>query len=101
MRRLTCALLLTIVAIVFARGQNTPKGKPLPIVFDDWWNVDYVKNGCEMAAQNGKPCPTRTPQEVVTEFENELEVAFASESACHGLSLSHFTPEMAAAAAKN
>jgi hypothetical protein len=30
-----------------------------------------------------------------------LEVAFASESACHGLSLVHFTPEMANAAVKN
>jgi hypothetical protein len=48
------------------------------------------------------PCPTdRTPKDIVKEFENELEVAFASESACHGLSLIHFTPEMASSAVKN
>jgi hypothetical protein len=102
MPRLICAVLLIIGALPFGYGQNAPKSKPLPIVFDDWWNVDYVKSGCELAARNGKPCPLdRTPKDIVREFENELEVAFASESACHGLSLVHFTPEMASMAVKN
>ena len=35
------------------------------------------------------------------EFENELEVAFATESACHGVALLHFTPEMVQAAVKS
>lgn len=103
MRKLTCAaLLLMISANPFAYGQTAPKSKVLPIVFDDWWNVDYVKNGCDLAARNSNPCPTdRTPTDIVKDFENELEVAFASESVCHGLSLVHFTPEMANMAAKN
>src|SRR5262249_50886260 len=60
------------------------------------------KNGCELSSRNGRPCPTdRTPKDIVREFENELEVAFASESSCHELTLTHFTPEMAQAAVKN
>jgi len=102
MGRLTCAALLIAGAFAFAYGQTPPKNKPLPIIFDDWWNVDYVRNGCELAARNSNPCPIdRTPKDIVKEFENELEVAFASESACHGLSLIHFTPEMASLAVKN
>jgi len=103
------AVLVLLGAISFAYGQATPKDKFLPIVFDDWWNVDYVKNGCEMAAREAKrgkgyakPCPVdSTPADIVNDFEDELEVLFASESACHGLSLLHFTPEMANAAVKN
>lgn len=102
-------VLVVLGTISFSYGQTAPKGKFLPIVLDDWWNIDYVKNGCEMAAReakrgnpDAKPCPVdSTPADIVKEFENELEVAFASESACHGLSLLHFTPEMANAAVKN
>lgn len=85
----------------------TQKSKFLPIVLDDWWNIDYVKNGCERAAElakegnpYAKPCPVGST-DIVKEFEDELEVAFASESACHGLVLLHFTPEMANAAVNN
>jgi hypothetical protein len=99
-------LLLALVvsgAFVFAHSQAAPKDKYLPIVFDDWWNVDYVKNGCQLPAQEGgHPCVTdSTPAELVKEFEDDLIVAFASEDACHGLTLLHFTPEMAQAAVKN
>ena len=100
-RALTC-LGFTIVAFSVSCGRSTSKGKYLPIVFDDWWNVDYVKNGCELSSRNGMPCPSdRTPKDTVTEFENELEVIFASESSCHGLALIHFTPQMAQDAVKN
>jgi hypothetical protein len=101
MRRPTFVALLIIMLVVSARAQTTPKRNPLLIVFDDWWNVDFVKNGCQLSAPQ-RPCPSdRTPKEVVKEFENELEVAFASESACHGLSMVHFSPEMASTAVKN
>jgi hypothetical protein len=78
-------------------------------VFDDWWNVDYVKDGCKLSAEwvkqgypGAKLCVTdSTPAEIVKEFEDELIVTFASEGTCHGLSLLHFTPEMAEAAVKN
>ena len=108
MQRLWVALVF-FSAVSFAPGQSAQKSKFLPIVFDDWWNVDYVKNGCRMAASLAKqgnpyaqPCVAdSTPADIVKEFEDELEVAFASESACQGLSLLHFTPEMADAAVKN
>jgi hypothetical protein len=49
-----------------------------------------------------KPCPVAsTPKEIVKEFEDELEVAFASESVCHGLSQLHLTPEMVNTAVKH
>ncbi len=73
---------------------------PVSIVLDDWWNIDYVKNGCELAARNTTPC-SQTPEETVGEFEAELRVAFASERACHGVTLLSFTPEMAQAAVTN
>jgi len=73
---------------------------PLSIVVDDWWNIDYVKSSCQMYAQAAAPC-TRTPEETVRQFENELEGAFATESACHGVTFLHFTPEMVQAAVKN
>jgi hypothetical protein len=47
MQRLLVALVL-FGAFAFAEGQGVPNGKFLPIVFG--WNIDYVKNGCEMAA---------------------------------------------------
>jgi hypothetical protein len=90
------ALLLPIVA--FAQTAAAPK--TLPVVFDDWWNVDYVKNGCQLHEENGNHC-TLSPEETVREFESKVEVAFASESSCHGLVLLHFTPEMVHAAVKN
>ncbi len=54
------------------------------------------------ARNNAKRCPSDlTPEQFVRNFENELEVAFATESDCHGLSLVHFTPQMAQAAVKD
>jgi hypothetical protein len=102
MRKLLICALSIIGVLSCAHGQTASKTKFLPIVFDDWWNVDYVKNGCELAARNSTPCPSdRNPKDVVREFENELEVAFATESVCNGLSLVHFSPEMAHEAVKN
>ena len=44
MQRLAIAL---VIFGAFALGQEKvpPKERFLPIVFDDWWNIDYVKNG--------------------------------------------------------
>ncbi len=87
-------------------GQSVANHKRVSIVFDDWWNIDYVKNGCEMATQlakNGnsaKPC-TRNPEDTVREFENAVQIAFASERVCHGLELVRLTPEMINTAVKN
>jgi hypothetical protein len=86
-------LLFGSVSSLFAQTAQ----KDISVVLDNWWTIDYVKNGCEM-----HPCPTmRTAEEVVRDFENELDIAFASENACHGVKLIRFTPEMAKAAVKN
>jgi hypothetical protein len=94
------ALWLVVLFSISMFAQTAAAPKTIPIVFDDWWNVDYVKNGCELYAKSAKPC-TRPAEETVRDFENEVDTAFATESACHGLLLLHFTPEMAQAAAKN
>ena len=94
------ALWLVLFFPISAFAQTAAVHKPVPIVFDDWWNVDYVKNSCELYAQFANPC-TRPAGETVREFEDEVDVAFATEGVCHGLVLLHFTPEMAKAAAKN
>jgi hypothetical protein len=95
--------LIVLGGVCYAQDPFAPKGKLLPIVFDDPRNVEYVKNGCEMAASEisrgnpkAKPCPiASTPKDTVMDFEEELEGAFASESGCHGLSLIHATPAAA------
>jgi hypothetical protein len=84
-----------------AIAQSTTSKPPISIMFDDWWNVDYVENGCQLAVQQHmKPCAQKA-EETVGEFENEVDVAFSSDSGCHGLELVHFSPEMAKYAAKN
>jgi hypothetical protein len=81
------AILFFLLPVGCTRAPNTDISKPLPIVLDDSWNVDYAKNSCEE-----NPC-INVPKETVLEFENELEVAFTSESACHGLVLTHIFPQ--------
>jgi hypothetical protein len=93
-------VLLVLGGVCYAQDPFVPKGKSIPIVFDDSRNVDYVRNGCEMAASEiargnpkAKPCPiASTPKDIVLDFEEELEGAFASESSCRGLSLIHAAP---------
>jgi hypothetical protein len=83
------------------RKRGEPRRDPV-IVLDDWWNVDYIKNGCEMFAKEGSPCPaTLSAERIVGQFDNDLKVAFAAESTCHGLSLLTLSPEMINAAVKN
>ena len=103
------ALILAVIATALActeRKSNSeePKRDPV-IVLDDWWNTDYIKNGCEMFAQQGDPaslCPANlTPKQIVSQFDNDLKVAFASESSCHGLSLLTLSEDMVLAAVKN
>jgi hypothetical protein len=92
------ALWLLFFLPVSMLSQKAAVKKPLPIVFDDWWNVDYVKNSCEMWEKSAHRVLGST---CASEFEDEVEVAFASESACHGLVLLHLTPEMVHEGLKN
>jgi hypothetical protein len=107
---LTLSLALVAVLSVGCRSsKNTDANETVPIVLDNWWTIDFVKNGCEMQAneaQRGnpyaRPCQNDvSPEDTVRSFEQELQVSFASEAACHGLSLVQFTPEMANNAAKD
>jgi hypothetical protein len=70
------------------------------IVFDDWWNLDYLKNACQRQTQFGHHC-SKSPNEILAEVENTLQVAFASEPDCHNVQLPRFTPDMANVAAKD
>ncbi len=94
--RFTKFILLMLAASGFGQTAN----KSLSIVLDQWWNIDYVKSVCELASRNSTPC-SRSPEETVRKFEADLKVAFASERACHGVTLLAFTPEMAQAAVKS
>ena len=96
--RVAALLILSIASLL--QAQTKTLDKPNLVVVDDWWNIDYVKSSCLAYAQESHPC-TRAPEETVTDFESRLEVAFATERECHGLALSHFTPEMVQVAVKN
>jgi len=103
------ALILSVVAVTLCcsktKSESEEEKRDPVIVLDDWWNVDYIKSGCEMFAQQGDPaslCPVNlSPKEIVSQFDNDLKVAFGSESSCHGLSLLTFSEDMATAAVKN
>jgi hypothetical protein len=58
------------------------------IVMDDWWSIDFVRNGCQFS--RNPDCQTSTAQEIVSKTDSDFEVAFATEGTCSGLSLMHF-----------
>jgi hypothetical protein len=80
--------------------QCTKKKTEQIIVFDDWWNLDYLKNACQYQIQFGRHC-SQSPDEILSDVENALQVAFASEPDCNHLKLVRFTPDMAHEAVKN
>lgn len=70
--------------------------KPTPrlIILEHGWNLHYVDVICKSAQEKpDQPCPHRA-EHVIAEFESPLKAAFAAESACHGLTLNEFNPEM-------
>jgi hypothetical protein len=73
--------ILPILALLAACTRKQPR-----ITFDEWWNVDYAKTGCEMMARGGHPCVT-DPKEEVRAFEMAIAGAFAADPACHRVSL--------------
>lgn len=89
----TVLLLLLVVSC-------TKKKPPQTIVFDDWWNLDYLKNACQLQSNFGRHC-SQSPNEILWEVENSLQVAFASQPDCHDVRLIRFTSDMAKAAAKD
>lgn len=102
---LTIAVIAAAVGCTETKSTRDEQRRDPVIVLDDWWNVDYIKNGCKMYAQQGDPaslCPAGNleAKQIVSQFDNDLKVAFASESSCHGLSLLTFSEDMAKAAVK-
>jgi hypothetical protein len=77
---LLCAILL------FSSG--CAKREPI-VVIDDWWNVDFAKNGCELRAGSNDPC-VGDPVVEVRDFESQLRTFFASDPRCHGVVLADF-----------
>ena len=90
---------LAIICVILPFLSCTKKN-PKTIVFDDWWNVDYLKNACQLQIQSGHGC-LRSADEIAAEAENAIQVAFSSEPDCHDVRLLHFTAQMANAALKN
>jgi hypothetical protein len=58
------------------------------IVVDDWWNVDFAKNGCERLA-NVHPCVV-DPTVEVRDFEAQLGTSFGADASCHGVILTNY-----------
>ena len=85
----TFAVFGTLCLLLLMLG-CTKKKSPETIVFDDWWNLDYLKNACAAQAQAGRHC-SQSPDEILSQVENDLQVAFASESGCHDVQLVRFT----------
>jgi len=83
MNRLGFTLFLLFPLLSGCGGKTYP-----PIVFDDWWNFDFMSNSCDTWQKVGQPC-FDSGKELVVAFENEVETAFSTESNCHGLVLVH------------
>jgi hypothetical protein len=78
---------LLIVAILSLAVGCTRK-EPV-VVVDDWWNVDYAKNGCATRAVTEEPC-VGDPATEVRSFEVQLGTVFASDPSCHGVVLANY-----------
>lgn len=78
-------LLLSVLAFSFGCGKKQPI-----VVVDDWWNVDFAKNDCEMRARNGDAQCIGDPVAEVREFEALLRTSFASDASCSGVLLADF-----------
>ena len=86
-----CNIIL-LAALVLSFGCSHKK----PVVtIDDWWNVDYVKNWCELGATNGRPC-VGDPVSEVQDFELALRTFFSADPACHEVLLTSFGGPVAA-----
>jgi hypothetical protein len=72
-----------LIAAIFSLSVGCTRKEPV-VVVDDWWNVDYAKNGCAMRAVTEEPC-VGDPVAEVRRFEAQLGAIFASDPSCHGV----------------
>jgi hypothetical protein len=77
--RWSALCILAILALPTGCTEKEPT-----VVIDDWWNVDFAKNGCELRASTGNPC-IGDPAADVREFESQLSTFFASDPSCRGV----------------
>jgi hypothetical protein len=62
------------------------------VTVNDWWSVDFAKNGCELGVANGNPyCAGLDPAAEVRNFEQEMSTFFATDSSCHGVVLATYS----------
>jgi hypothetical protein len=76
-------LKLSVLGILLSLFGCT-KIKPT-IVVDDWWNVDFAKNGCELRGG----C-IGDPVAEVRDFEAQLSTSFATDTSCHSVVLASY-----------
>jgi len=93
-----CRAGLLMVLSVLAPMLSCAKKQTI-IVIDDWWNVDFAKNRCEIMARNGGAACSGDPTWEVRDFEAQLRSAFASDGSCRGIVLASFGPGQAASKA--
>jgi hypothetical protein len=77
-----CRLMLSALGTLLCLFGCT-KTKPI-VVVDDWWNVDFAKNGCELRGCIGDPVAE------VRDFEARLSTSFATDESCHSAVLASF-----------
>jgi hypothetical protein len=56
------------------------------VSIDGWWDVDYARNACSMAAGGGHRC-INDPSDMAREVEKDFLSAFQENPACAGVSI--------------
>src|SRR5258708_14002453 len=77
-------VLTVLLAVLFACIK-----KELIISIDDWWNVDYSKNACELRKTGDMPC-VGDPVPELRDFEARMNTFFATDAACRGVALTNY-----------
>lgn len=85
---LVLSLLLFATLALSACHSSSSSTHPDVVVLDDWWSIDFVRNGCQLF--KNPDCRLRTGEEIVSKTDSDFEIALATESTCSGLSLMHF-----------
>jgi len=66
------------------------KKDALPVVIDDIWSLDAVRHSCRSGSTLNYGLCTKTPEQIVDNFDNQVNLAFATEPSCRGVVIRHF-----------
>jgi hypothetical protein len=80
---LVLSLLLFATLALSACHSSSSSTHPDVVVLDDWWSIDFVRNGCQLF--KNPDCRAPTGEEIVSKTDSDFEIAFATESTCSGL----------------